>query len=56
MIAHVIGSFCAGSVWMRERTVTIKTFFGSALDTGSAADHASKLSGSPRLRPLAQHS
>jgi hypothetical protein len=38
MIAHVIGSFCADSAQVRDnRTVTIKTFFSSALDTGGAA-------------------
>src|ERR1700692_2502734 len=44
MIAHVIGSFCADNVWIGcNRTVTIKPFFSSALDTSSAADHPSKL-------------
>jgi hypothetical protein len=38
-----------------NRTVTIKTFFSSALDTSSAADHPSKLSSANRLRALAQH-
>src|SRR4030088_3106148 len=43
MIAHVIGSFCADNVQIRDnRTVTIKTFFSPALDTGSAADHPPK--------------
>jgi hypothetical protein len=56
IIAHVIGSFCADNVSIRDnRTVTIKTFFGSALDTRSAADHPSKLSSANRLRELAQH-
>jgi hypothetical protein len=56
MIAHVIGSFCAGNVQIRDnRTVTIKTFVSSALDTSSAADHPSKLSSANRLRALAQH-
>jgi hypothetical protein len=56
MIAHVIGSFCADNVQIRDnRTVTIKTFFSSALDTGSAADHPPKRSSANRLRALAQH-
>src|ERR1700730_1175972 len=56
MIAHVIGSFCADNVWIRDnRTVTCKTFFSSAFDTSSAADHPSKLSSANRLRELAQH-
>jgi hypothetical protein len=56
MIVHVIGSFCAGNVEIRDnRTVTIKTFFSSALDTSSAAGHPSKLSSANRLRALAQH-
>src|SRR6202171_1279676 len=54
-IAHVIGSFCADNVIRDNRTVTIKTFFSSALDTSSAADHPSKLSSANRLRALAQH-
>jgi hypothetical protein len=33
-----------------NRTVTIKTFFSSALDASSAADHPSKLSSANRLR------
>jgi hypothetical protein len=56
MIAHVIGSLCADNVSIRDnRTVTIKTFFSSALDTSSAADHPSKLSSANRPRALAQH-
>src|SRR6267154_4064200 len=43
MIVHAIGSSCADNVQIRDnRTVTIKTFFSSALDTSSAADHPSK--------------
>jgi hypothetical protein len=35
MVVHVIGSFCADDVWIRDhRTVTMETFFSSALDTG----------------------
>jgi hypothetical protein len=43
MIVHAIGSSCADHVQIGDnRAVTIKTFFSSALDTSSAADHPSK--------------
>src|SRR6266403_4000416 len=55
MFAQVIGSFGADNALIRDNhTVTIKTFFSSALDTSSAADHPSKRSSANRLRALVQ--